>query len=167
MEPGYTGTTVQHGCSLVNVDGALKIINGRRRTSLLAMWPASLMHKLPDRIVSDILSAMHYSNGERSFSDLIHEIARGEKQIWVHSTDDEFNATVVTQVSQFPSKKTCEILYLGGDKAVEFVTDISAIEDWAREQGCDDIQAIGRRGWVKALAPLGYSERYTITGKAL
>ena len=114
-----------------------------------------------------MLSALHYSNGERSLQDLIHEIARGEKQVWLHTEGDKFNATVVTQVTQFPGKKTCEILYLGGDKAIKYLDDIREIEVWAKAEGCHDIQVIGRDGWAKVLKQYGYDKRYVVTGKVL
>ena len=134
---------------------------------MLALWTPEVFDRLPDRIRDDLLSALHYGTGERSFEDLVQECRDGEKQIWMHTVGDKFNATVITQISLFPGKKTCEILYLGGDTVLEHLGDIKEIEDFAREQGCHDIQAIGRPGWVRAMRAVGYEQRYSVTGKIL
>lgn len=138
---------------------------------MLAHWPPEVFHKLPRRVIKDLISAMHYSNNERGLKDLVSDLVSGNKQVWIHSHNNEFNGTIVTQLTDFPGKKTCEILYLGGDTAgdnlMEFIEEIAVIERWARHNNCDDIQAIGREGWVKVLNKYGYQKRYVVTGKLL
>ena len=134
---------------------------------MIAQWPKELFSKLPERTTKDVLSALRYSNGERNFKDVMNELMSGEKQIWVHTTDDKFNATVSTEVIDFPGKRTCMISYLGGDHILDCLDDIGTIELWAKENGCKDIQVIGRKGWCKALKKFMYNERYTVIGKEL
>jgi len=136
-------------------------------TSLLARWPPELFTQLPERTISDITSALRYGNGERGLDNILADIVSGQKQIWVHSIGDKFNGTVITQLTEYPQKRTCELLYLGADKAMEALHEIHTIELWALENDCHDIQAIGRAGWVKLMAKHEFKQRYTVIGKNL
>lgn len=134
---------------------------------MMCIWPRDMYDKLPARAYNDIESAMGYGYGERHLVDVLLELERGEKQLWMHSTDDDFKATIITQIIDLPAKRRCEVVYLGGLDMLEYVGEVSAIEDWARDNGCDDIQAIGRPGWERALKPLGYTRRYITVGRDL
>lgn len=134
---------------------------------MIAQWPVQLLDQLPRRFIKDIQAALGHGFGERNFKDITDEIQEGSKQIWMHSTDEAFNATVITQIIEHPRKKTCEVVCLGGEEAEKFLDEIKVIEEWAKLNNCDDIQVIGRRGWARALKSQDYTDRYTTIGKML
>lgn len=134
---------------------------------MLAQWPVELLHKLPPRVITDIQSALEYGHGERNLKDITDSIQKGDKQVWVHSTEDLFTGTVITEIIQYPRKKTCQIIYLGGDSSLKFLDELQVIEEWARLNNCVDIQVIGRKGWLRVLKNQDYRERYTTVGKEL
>jgi hypothetical protein len=138
--------------------------------SNLAQWPVELFDQLPERVTGDILSALEYSFGERSLKHVLDDLYSGEKQIWLHSTGEVFTATVITQIVEYPSKRTCEVTYLGGDGSLDIIRDkkhVQQVEEWARYNQCQDIQIIGRKGWLRVLKDQDYTERYITLGKQL
>jgi len=137
---------------------------------MLCMWTQEHFKDMPVSTIEHVESALRFSYGEREIHDIMKELVKGSKQIWLGTIGDKFVATVVTQIIQYPKKKTCEICYLGGEAGsgvLKALGEVEAIENWAVDNGCDDIQVFGRRGWLKALKKHGYSSRYTIIGKNL
>lgn len=135
---------------------------------MIVQYSKEYLHMIPTRALDDIYEAMQYSFGELTFSQVINQITEGDKQIWIRrNEEDEHTCTVVTQVVEYPNKKTCEICYLGGVSLDDNLDELGYIEDWARFNGCDDIQLTGRKAWKKLLKDEGYSERYIILGKEL
>lgn len=134
---------------------------------MICLWSTDNFDKLPNRIVRDISDALEHSFGERVLSDVFDDLALGHKQLWVNDCNGEFTTTVVTQIITYPKKKTLEICYLGGLDTLNQLSEIKIIEEWARIEGCKDIQVIGRKGWLRALKDEGYQERYTTIGKEL
>lgn len=136
-----------------------------------AQWPPEHLLNLPSKVAGWIQDALDKGNGERTLQDVFSEILQNKKQLWVRSEEEEFTTAAVTQVIDTPQKRICEITYLGGVAAkntgFDFLDGISVIEDWARENGCTDITAIGREAWVRALRHLDYEKRYTTVGKKL
>lgn len=134
---------------------------------MIAQWPIEDFDKLPLRVFEDVESALSYSYGERDLSHVIMDLMEGTKQIWMLSDDTEFKSTVVTQIVEHPGKKICELIYLGGDDMLDMIPELTAVEDWAKENGCSDFHAIGRPGWERVLKKHGYSKRYVTVGREL
>lgn len=49
----------------------------------------------------------------------------------------------------------------------EIMEALPHLEDWARQEGCSQVQVHGRRGWVRALRGHGYDEYQTTVRKLL
>lgn len=134
---------------------------------MIAYWPKEVYNNIPEFAFQWISRALEHANGERSLEDVKAELESGSKQLWLHTTDDIFDFCIVTHIIEHPDKKTCEIVYSGGVGMLASLGELTEIEDWARLQGCTDIQAIGRKYMIKSLAPYGYDQRYVTVGKNL
>lgn len=137
---------------------------------MLCMWTKEHFKDLPVACLEHIESALEYGQGERKLEHIAQDLIDGTKQLWVGTLNDKFVATVITHVIDYPSKRTCEVCYLGGETGegvLNALDHVKLIEDWAITNNCDDIQVFGRRGWLRPLKEHGFSERYTIAGKSL
>jgi hypothetical protein len=137
---------------------------------MLCMWTQEHFKDMPALTLKHIESALRFGYGERKVEHVIEELVSGSKQIWLGTIGEKFVATVVTQVIDYPLKRTCEITYLGGESGegvAEALGEVEYIEQWAIFNDCDDMQVIGRKGWLRALKKHGYSDRYTVLGKSL
>lgn len=93
-------------------------------------------------LVDDALS---YGNGEYWAEDILAACSSGDMQLW--ATDKSF---AVTTLIVYPRRVTCLIALAGGDLD-DLRQSLPLVEEWARHQGCDGIEVMGRKGWLKAL----------------
>jgi len=57
---------------------------------------------------------------------------------------------MVTQIVTYPQKKVF-FVFLAGGKLEQLYEMEDDMTDWAREQGCSEIELNGRLGWMKVL----------------
>lgn len=108
-----------------------------------------------------IEAALAYSGGTHTFEDVAEGIASGRMQLWPAE-----DGCCVTEILTYPQRKVLNGAICGGD--MDRVLDmIPAIEEWARLQGCDCVEITGRRGWTRALGPLGYRDAAVVLRKDL
>lgn len=97
-----------------------------------------------------IEAALAYSGGTHSYEDIVQGIEENRYQLW-----PGVNATVLTEILQFPRKRVIHCFLAAGDLA-----EIHAIrtwaEEWARREGIDSVTLTGRAGWERVLAVDGY-----------
>ena len=84
--------------------------------------------------------------------DIIAAIHRGDMQGFVSG-----DTWIVTQITDYPRKKTLDLLYIAGDMAGMAVL-YPQIEAFAVEHGCALIRGGGRDGWLRVGAPYGWRD---------
>jgi hypothetical protein len=57
--------------------------------------------------------------------------------------------------------KVVQIDLATGGRLTDFTEHLHEFEQWAHEHGVDYIEVIGRAGWTRALAPLGFEHNFT------
>lgn len=62
----------------------------------------------------------------------------------------EIIAAAVTQVREYPDRRTCWVLAVGG-AWTNWRSALSAVEAGARRSGCSAVEFVGRRGWRRVL----------------
>jgi len=102
-----------------------------------------------------IESALALSGGTHLFQDVVECVKLGTMQFW-----NAPKGCMVTEILNYPRKKVFHIFLAGGDlNQIKDFSD-SAIH-FAKLNGCTAMSLAGRRGWVKALADLGWEEKFT------
>ena len=79
-------------------------------------------------------------------------------------------AAATTAFTDYPDRRLLTISFFGSredssSRPIWFNDReliISTLSRWAKLNGCDGIEIIGRRGWVKALEPLGFRVSSTV-----
>tara|TARA_R100001460_G_scaffold94355_1_gene136424 strand:+ start:2453 stop:2881 length:429 start_codon:yes stop_codon:yes gene_type:complete len=109
------------------------------------------------------------SKEEMNIDDIYERLINAEMQLWVvFDENDDIKSVVTTEVINYPRKRTCRIVTLGGrglDNWVDEVLDV--LEGWAIENGCVAMETACRKGFIKKLEKYGYEHAYTILGKEL
>ncbi len=95
-----------------------------------------------------------------TLEDVKAELEARNAHLWMGD-----RAAMVTTISDFGSERLIEA-WLAGGEMNEILSMTPVIEDWARRVGCTQAHVTGRKGWVRALAPLGY-ETYSTTVRKL
>lgn len=71
--------------------------------------------------------------------------------LWLVLEDRQnIKAALLTQMSVYETgAKVCTVLMVVGKESRSWVGLVSVLEDWARDSGCESIEAIGRIGWKR------------------
>ncbi len=101
-----------------------------------------------------IESALKLSGGTHLFQDVVECVKLGTMQLW-----NSPKGCMVTEIIEYPQKKVFHIFRAGGDLDQIRNFSESAIY-FAKLNGCSNMTLAGRRGWVKALAQLGWEEKF-------
>lgn len=99
------------------------------------------------------------------FRDMEEDVFAGRALLWVAWKEPEIEAAVVTQLRITEGGKVCLIGACGGRRARNWLALMSAIENHAREEGCNKIRAIGRKGWLRLLPD--FHSRFVVIEKEL
>ncbi len=109
------------------------------------------------------------SRGRHDIESIREEVERGVQLLWVMFLgDDEMVGAFTTSVLRYPRKSVVSISFMGGDSILQYKSSvIDDVSEYALEMNCSGIEAIGRKGWIKALGPLGFEEAFMVLEKDL
>jgi hypothetical protein len=109
------------------------------------------------------------SQNEMSLDDIYWFLKDSEMQLWiVFDEDRDIKAVITTQILNYPQKKVCRIVTLGGSEMENWTADtLQILEEWASEKDCDSMETVCRKGFIKKLKEFGYEQTYVILGKDL
>ena len=117
-----------------------------------------------------IARARAKANGELLPIDVYERLLDGTMQLWIVADElgSQFLAIAVTEHSLYPRKHVLRVVLLAGTKmrVWQDVLD-EALCAYGREMGATTLEAVGRRGFVRQLEPLGFKEKYTTVVKEL
>jgi hypothetical protein len=92
------------------------------------------------------------SRGEMTIRTIAYRIGTGHWQLWLVTEGKEVAGCVITEIGAADSgMKICTVKACIGEDATRWLHLLSEIEEWARANGCQRINAWARRGWAKRL----------------
>lgn len=103
------------------------------------------------RTISRLEKALRLAGGTHSVADVIEAARMGRARVW-----EREDTIVVTEMINYPRKRVVRCWLCAGalDNVVALVR--GDIEAWAREQGANSVEAIGRPGWRDAAQAHGF-----------
>lgn len=118
--------------------------------------------------VDKLLSpAVETSNGRWTMESIYQAVMSGNKHLWiVFNEDKEIECVAVTSVITYPGKKMLSIDFLGGDKIKKWAFKLlEVLNSFAKDAGCDGIEATARFGFWKWLERDGFEQVCTVFEK--
>jgi hypothetical protein len=104
--------------------------------------------------------AAKYTYGRYTVDDIYNELSKGNQQLWI-AYDDKIYAAVITQIMYYPRKKVLTMHFAGGTELNKWIKPIiSVFRSFAKDNNCDSIEAIGRKGWKKIFENDGFSSNF-------
>tara|TARA_R100001460_G_scaffold102622_1_gene147315 strand:- start:5918 stop:6346 length:429 start_codon:yes stop_codon:yes gene_type:complete len=105
---------------------------------------------------------------EMTSKDIYNFCKEAKMQLWiVFDSESNIKAVVTTEIINYPKKKVCRVITLGGQEIDNWLHCISVIEAWAEENKCHAMETFCRKGFIKKLEHYGYEQTYTVLGKEL
>ncbi len=125
-------------------------------TQFVALAPAQIETAWPH--IRNHLEFMAASARDKLLAEDIAALgASGRMNLWVILDDNgALMATLAAEKVTYPRKKIARISGLVGRDRKTWLHHLAEFEAWAREQGCDGVQIIARKGWAREDALKGY-----------
>lgn len=108
--------------------------------------------------------SLAYADSKYSLDSVKQLLETHQAQLWV-DYHEGYRSAGVTQIIDYPDKKVCLILFIGGGDLAMYQRYLPIIEIWAMENGCQAVEVIGRAGWGKVLPD--YERIHVVLRKSL
>ncbi len=116
-----------------------------------------------------IAAALEYSWGEMIPNDYGQRICDQTMQLWLifDVKTRETIGLLLTEIVNYPRVRVCNVTLVNGERMDEWFPYLETLEDWARQQGAEQLRWQGREGFIRKLRDFGYVKYYTVAGKIL
>jgi len=102
-------------------------------------------------IAPQVRRALMAGEGSYNERDVLMACLSGHWQLWRFGEQGgETEAICITETVQFPRQRKLVVRYAAGSER-HFTEWLDLVEQYARDQGCQVIEAYSRRGWIKKL----------------
>ena len=135
----------------------------------ISIVPPEMLEGRWEEISIHLVSPIQQSGGRFTLEDVFHSIAIGDYHLWVAIDEEiaEVVAVCVTGFTLYPRQRMLTCHFLGGSRMDEWLEEMDTIlEKWGRQHGAKGIELTGRKGWGRALEPLGWKTTFFITEKS-
>jgi len=90
--------------------------------------------------------------GDLGTFDEVEEIVMGgQALLWLVWNAPEIQGAAVTQIVTTQNSRVCVIVACGGENMRLWLPLVERIENYARDEGCDAVRILGRKGWMRVL----------------
>ena len=134
--------------------------------NILRQYPADQTDLMWPHVQNLVQKALD-EGSRHTLADIYCGLACDEMQLWTWASkadERKIEAAMVTTIQEKDSVKWCLFLTMGGDSLKQWIHHLADLEDWARQNGCDEMRIYGRIGWSKIT---GYNVKYTKMVKQL
>jgi|TARA_R100000988_G_C3893079_1_gene113766 hypothetical protein len=101
--------------------------------------------------------ATEYTHGRYEVEDLYLAVCEFGHLLWIAFDEKEIKGAVITNVIVYPKKTYLCLAFCGGK---EFSTwkdpMLQMLRNWAKDNGCQGLEAVGRKGWTKVFKHQGH-----------
>jgi hypothetical protein len=112
-------------------------------------------------MIARLEKALEHGGGTYAIKDIIEGLEGGRFQMFWN--DD---GMAVTEIIQCPQKRYLNIFLAAGD--MKAVLELhQRVEKFARQNGCDFMQATARKGWGKFEPAFGWQSTHTVYTRQL
>ena len=134
-------------------------------TSRLVCYSSKQIHYVWPQVFPHIERALDRGSNY-TLDDIFLGLSKAEMQLWVWQgvCRPKIHAAMVTAIQTKNDTKFCLLLAIGGEKMDEWVEYLPVVEEWAKQEGCEEMRIYGRIGWARTL---GFDVKYTRMDKKL
>jgi hypothetical protein len=127
----------------------------------VSMVPAEYVDTCWAKIEPFVEKAAEYTYGRYSASNLYDMVKDGDHQLWVAYDGGDFKGTVLTNVMNYPQRRVLCMGFCGGIELKDWKAPmLDLLKRYAKDMGCDSIEAFGRPGWANVFKNDGYQTKW-------
>lgn len=110
--------------------------------------------------------AIDLNDGDFDGNHVFERLMEDTMQLFIGYNTDDIIYAAVTELIPYQHNKALRIVLMGGKKINSWV-DTKTFETFGKLEGCNRIEIVGRKGWVKKLISRGYKQTHYIVTKEL
>ena len=123
----------------------------------VSMVPPQYVDTCWKEIEPDMEKAAEYTYGRYTSDDIYDSLKEYDHQLWVAFDGGKIKGAVVTNIITYPKRKVLCMSFCGGVELKEWKGPmLELLKKFAKDVGCDGIEATARRGWAKVFENDGY-----------
>ena len=127
----------------------------------VSMVPPQLINTCWKQIEPFMAKAAKYTYGRFTSDDIYDSVTEHDYQLWVAFDETGIKGAVVTNVMVYPKRKLLCMSFCGGYDLKEWKEPmLSLLQRYAKDMGCDGIEATARAGWAKIFQSDGYKQNW-------
>lgn len=127
----------------------------------VSMVPTEYVDTCWGKIESFVKEAAEATEGRYSFDELYEMAKDSRNNLWIAYDEDDVKGFVLTSINTYPQRKILSMNFCGGIEFKSWKTPIiDTLKQYAKEYGCDSLEAYGRKGWAKMLKDEGYKSKF-------
>jgi len=136
---------------------------------LTTLVPPEQLESVWPLIADKLDKAIERSRGRWSMDALYQALQSEMYHLWLaFDNDNVVDGVGVTQIVTYPNRRMLAIQFLGGENFMDWVWSmLGTFNNFARDVGCEGIEATGRDGFWKWLSKDGFEKAYTVFEKRL
>lgn len=100
------------------------------------------------------------SHGRFLRDDFYGKIKGNYMQCWLSVRNMEIEACGLTEIVLYPRKQMLRICGGTGQNRKNWQTFENYMAIWAKANGCDGVESIARKGWLKTFQKFGYRQTH-------
>jgi hypothetical protein len=105
--------------------------------------------------------AAKYTYDRYTSDDIYDSVVEHDYQLWVAFDETGIKGAVVTNIVSYPKRKLLCMAFCGGHDLKEWKSPmLSLLQKFAKDMGCDGIEATARAGWAKIFINDGYKQHW-------
>lgn len=113
--------------------------------------------------------AIAESHGEMGIQDVFGRVLQQLMKVWLVCEEEsrKLAGVAITEDVEYPNHSNLRVVLLGGSNMAEWQDDLDeAMLDYCGDNNLAYIEVVGRKGFSRVLAPLGYEPAYTVLLKS-
>lgn len=123
----------------------------------VSLVPVEYVDQVWDTVKPYLKRALKYAAGKYEPEDVYSLVVDYGYPLWVAFDDEGIKGAVITRFVQYPRKKYLFLEFCGGRDGFSWKAPmLDVLRSWAKDNGCDGIEAAGRAGWQKVFEKDGY-----------
>ena len=108
-----------------------------------------------------LAKAAEYTYGRYTVDNIYASIVDYDHELWIAFEDGKIKGAVVTNFVIYPQRKLLCMAFCGGIGLKDWKDPMLALlRRYARDTGCDGIEATARRGWAKVFQNDGFNSNW-------
>lgn len=128
----------------------------------LAGVPAEYLDAFWPHVGGYLERALQYNHDGLTLADVHAAILARDMQLWVMHEGGRLTGAGVTEIYQTRHHKICRYVLLGGAGGLRWTGFHYQIKAWARERGCDRLEAYCRTGMARVCERVGFRKAYDV-----